>query len=270
MKRSLLCVAVLSLSIPCLVSADELDDAYAALKQAVASKDAAKVKQEAAAAHAAALKWKAPPPADVTDKDAYAARSKYAEEVDTYSEYALYSVAIQSPANTAMDLINALEKQDPKSKYLNEPSVLSVEADYALGRKETGKALALANKLIAVGNEKAPEGVNAASWEGERDNAVGRGHWIAGVIQGEKQQYRDADRNLRAALPFIKGNNAMLAPALFYLGVADYNLAHVLLSKKLMQDAAKFSQQCAAIPGPYQDQAYKNSMTMQTEAAQMR
>lgn len=270
MKRSILFVALLSLSIPCLVSADELDDAYAGLKQAVASKDAAKVKQEAAAAHAAALKWEGPPPADVADKDAYTARGKYAEEVDMYSEYALYSVAIQSPAATGMELVNALEKQNPKSKYLNEPSVLSMEADYALSRKDTGKALALANKLIAVGNEKAPEGVTEAAWENQKNSAAGRGHWIAGVIQGEKQQYRDADKNLRAALPFIKGNNAMMAPALFYLGVANYNLAHALLSKKLMQDAAKFSQQCAAIPGPYQDQAYKNSMTMQNEAAQMR
>lgn len=256
MKRSILCVALLSLSVPCLVNADELDDAYAGLKEAVASKDAAKVKEEAAAAHAAALKWQGPPPADVTDKDAYTARGKYAEEVDMYSEYALYSVAIQSPAAKAMDLINALEKQDPKSKYLNEPSVLSVQADYALGRKDTGKALALANKMIALG-EKDPV-------------AAARGHWIAGVIQGEKQQYRDADKNLRAALPAIKGNNAMMAPALFYLGVANYNLAHALLSKTRMQEAAKFSEQCAAIPGPYQDQAYKNSMTMKTEAAQMR
>jgi hypothetical protein len=270
MKLSVFCVALLSLSLPCLVSADEMDDAYTGLKQAVASKDAAKVKQLAAAAHAAAVKWQGPPPADVADKDAYAARSKYAEEVDMYTEYALYSVAIQSPAATGMDLINALEKQNPKSKYLNEPSVLSVEADYALSRKDTGKALALANKLIAVGNEKAPEGVTEAAWESQRNNAVGRGHWIAGVIQGEKQQYRDADRNLRAALPLIKGNNAMLAPALFYLGIANYNLAHVLLSKTRMQEAAKFSEQCAALPGPYQDQAYKNSMTMKAEADRMR
>lgn len=270
MKLSVVCVALLSLSIPSLVTADELDDAYTGLKQAVASKDAAKVKQLAAAAHTAALKWQAPPPADVTDKDAYTQRAQYAEEVETYSQYALYSVAVQSPAATGADLLNTLEKLYPKSKYLNEPAALTIQADYALSRKDTGRALTLANKLIALGNQKAPEGVAPAAWENERNNAVARGHWIAGVVQGEKQQYRDADRNLRAALPAIKGNNAMMAPALFYLGVANYNLAHVLLSKAKMQEAAKFSEQCAAIPGPYQEQAYRNSMTMKAEADRMR
>jgi hypothetical protein len=46
--------------------ADDMDDALAALKQAEPSKDAAKIKQLAAAVHAAALKLEATPPTSPT------------------------------------------------------------------------------------------------------------------------------------------------------------------------------------------------------------
>ena len=97
MKISALGVALLLLSGPTLAVADELDDALAALKQAEPSKDAAKIKQLAAALHAAAVKLQAPAPADVADKEAYDARAAYAKELDAYSEYALFALASQSP-----------------------------------------------------------------------------------------------------------------------------------------------------------------------------
>ena len=76
--------------------AEELEDALAALKQAEPSKDPAKIKPLAAALHAAAQKLTAPAPADVPDKEAYDARAAYAKELDGYSEYALFSLAVQS------------------------------------------------------------------------------------------------------------------------------------------------------------------------------
>lgn len=251
--------------------ADDMDDALAALKQAEPSKDAAKIKQLAAAVHAAALKLEATPPADVADKDAYDARAKYAKEVDGYSEYALFALAVQSPGPTALDLIATLEKQNPKSQYLEDPGILMIQADNALTRNQLDRALAFANRMIASGNRKAPpEGVSAADWETRRTTALGRGYWIAGVVQGEKNLFKDADRNLRAALPLIKGNNAMMGPALFYLGVANYNIGKATLNKAKMLEAAKFSQDSAAIQGPYQDRAYRNALSIKTEAAQMR
>jgi hypothetical protein len=75
---------------------------------------------------------------------------------------------------------------------------------------------------------------------------------------------------LRAALPLIKGNNPMLGPALFFLGVANYNIGKLTLNKAKMLEAAKFSQDSAAIQGPYQDQAYRNAMNIKTEADHMR
>ena len=44
----------------------------------------------------------------------------YGKEVDAYTEYALYAVAVKSPAAGMVDLIGALEAQNPKSKYLDD------------------------------------------------------------------------------------------------------------------------------------------------------
>jgi hypothetical protein len=269
MRLPALSVALVLIAGSGLAIADELEDAQTALKQALASKDPAKVKQLAAAVHAAAQKMQAPA-ADATDKDASQARADYAKEVDGYSEYALFALAVQVPAATAMDLISTLEKQNPKSKYLDEPEVLSIEADNALGKNQNDRALGFANRLIAVANRKPPEGASAADWETRKTTALSRGYWMAGVIQGQKNLYKDADRNLRAALPLIKGNNAMLGPALFYLGVANYNIGKLTLNKAKVVEAVKFSQESASIPGPYQDQASRNAFNIKAEADKMR
>ncbi len=269
MKLFALSVGLLLIAGPITVLADDLDDALQALKDAEPSKDAAKIKQLAAAAHATAKKWETATAPSDADKESYEARARYAKEVDTYSEYALYALAIQDSKN-APDLTTTLEQENPKSKYLEMPDLLSILADNALSRKQTDRALSYANRIIATAGKKAPEGISDAEWERTKSAALGRGYWIAGVIHGDQGKYKDADRELRAALPLIKGNNAMLGPALFYLGVANYNLSNMTANKAKMVEAAKFSEQAAAIAGPYQDQAYKNSNAMKAQADKMR
>jgi hypothetical protein len=262
MKLAALSVAFLLVAGPARIFADDLDDSYEGLKQAVTAKDYAKVKSLAAAAHTAAKKWEAPAPAD-TDKGSYEARAKYAKEVDAYAEYALYTAALQSPKD-GPELIAALEQQNPKSQYLEEPGALYIQMETAVNRKQQDRAAALAGRLIAATGKKSD--LPAA----DKDAYLGRGYFIMGVTAAEHNKFLDADKNLRAALPLIKGNNAMLGPALFYLGVANYNLANLTASKAKMLEAAKFSEQAAAIPGPTQDQAYKNSLAMKDAAAKLR
>jgi hypothetical protein len=96
------------------------------------------------------------------------------------------------------------------------------------------------------------------------------GYWTAGVIYGERNRYLDADKNLRAALPLIKGNDAMMGPALFYLGIANYNLSKMTMNKGKMVEAANFSQQSASIKWDHADQAYRNALQMKSEADRMR
>ncbi|PWU10841.1 MAG: hypothetical protein C5B51_03705 [Terriglobia bacterium] len=269
MKLSAIGVALFLVAGPAAVWADDLDDALQALKDAQPSKDVAKIKDLAAKAHTVAKKWQEPPPAD-GDKESYEARARYAKDVDTYSEYSLYALAVQSDAKTAGDLVAALEAQNPKSKYLDMPDVLLIQADAALTRKQTDRALALANRMVAAANKKGPDDIPAADWDRTKSSALARGYFILGSVACERNQYKAADTNLRAALPLIKGNNAMMGPALFCLGVVNYNLANMTANKAKMLEAAKFSEQAAAIPGPTQDQAYKNSMAMKAAAEKMR
>jgi hypothetical protein len=257
--------------LPTLLRADDLDDALAALKQAEASKDAAKIKELAVAAHAVAKKYEGPAPADA-EKEAYAARTGYAKDVDHYSEYALYALAIQmrSDPKVAADLINTLEQQNPKSDYLDMPEALAIQADIAVSRKQTDRAIAIANRMIAAANRKPAEGTSAADWERIKGATLGQAYFVIGTGNCERNRFVDSDKALRAALPYIKGNNAMMGPALFCLGVDNYNLANLTNSKARMLEAAKFSEESAAIPGPTQDQAYKNSIAMKQAADRMR
>jgi hypothetical protein len=62
----------------------------------------------------------------------------------------------------------------------------------------------------------------------------------------------------------------MQGPALFYLGMSNYQLGKMTLNKAKMLEAAKFSEQSMAIPGPFQDQARHNSLVIKDEAAKMR
>jgi hypothetical protein len=218
-----------------------------------------------------------------TSKEEWDKHIAYARDVELYAEYALFAV----------ELIGALEGQNPKSKYLENaygayfmalsqtgagsriPAIaekalasfprnedlLLVLADNAMDRKQSDRALS---------NHPKPEEMSAAAWERKRNRALGRGHWIAGMMHSEKAQYMAADQDLRAALPLIKGNDAMTAAALFHLGLAKYQLGKMTLKKAQVLEAVKFSEQAAAFQGPFAQQAWHNAQVMKTEAGRMR
>jgi len=285
------------------VAAGTLEDALQTLKDAVEKKDPALVKKLVADVYPQATQAAAEPaPKDDDEKAAWTNRVEFAKSVEEYAEYALYAVAIQSPPATQVDLISTLEQTNPKSKYLNQAylpylvaldktgagakvlplaekalvnfpeneDLLLVLADSALA-KNPDRALALANRLTAAYNKHSkPEGMAAADWDKKKSAGLGRGYWIAGVVYGAKNQYVNCDKDLRAALPLIQGNAAMLGPALFFLGTANYNLGKMTLNKAKVLEAAKFSEQSAAIPSAYADQARHNALVMKDEASRMR
>ena len=303
MNLSILTLAVVLVGAPAPVAAADLESTFQSLKDAEAKGDAALVKtlavETGAMAKAAAAEAA---PADADEKQAWTDRVKYAQDVQFYTEYALYAVAVKGPAATTVDLMSTLEEQNPKSKYLDQgygtylvaltetgasakipalvekglqnlpenEDLLLVAARNAQA-KQPDKALAYANRLVAAANKHTrPENIAAADWDRKHNISLEYGRWIAGVIHGEKQQYLAADKDLRAALPLLKGNDAMMGPALFHLGMANYNLGKMTNSKAKVLEGAKFSEDCARITGPFTDQAWHNAQVMKTEAAQMR
>jgi len=304
MKLTGFLVAVLLLAGPARGRADQLDDTYQQLKTAVASKDVAQVKKLVSELYPLTCEiTMSQAPQDPDEKQSWTNRVEYAKGIATYAEYALFATAIQSPAPVMIDLLSTLEQQNAKSKYLDEaygrylvalnqtgaaakiPAIadkaiqnfpenedlLLYLADSASTHKQPDRALNYANRLVAaLGKRSKPDSMSAADWDRKKSAALGRGYWIAGVISGERGQYSAADKDLRAALPHIQGNSAMLGPAYFYLGMANYQLGKMTLNKNLLQEAAKFSELSAGIASAYTEQARHNALVMKAEADKMR
>jgi len=300
-KLSALSLAIALLAGPAVAAT--LDEALVSLKDAVAKKDPALVKKLVAETYPQATQAIAEPaPKDDDEKTAWTNRVEFAKSVQEYSEYALYAVAVQSQPATQVDLFSTLEQQSPKSKYMDQAygpylvalnqtgasakvlpiaekglanfpeneDLLLVLADSALA-KNPDRALALANRLTAAFNKHSkPESMAAADWERKKSAGLGHGYWIAGVVSGAKGQWVNCDKDLRAALPLIQGNAAMAGPALFFLGMANYQLGKMTLSKAKVLEAAKFSEQSAAISSAYTEQARHNALVMKDEASKMR
>ena len=283
----------------------DVESGYSMLQEAVAKKDIEQVKKLAAATSAMARKIEEEPaPTAADEKEAYASRIKRASEIQLYTEYALFATATEAEPAAAIDLLTTLEQQNPKSTYLEyggyaryfallrqtnqaakivplaekalaslpeSTDLLATLADAAMAGKQGDRAIGYANRLVsAAAKSKKPDSLPQADFDRQKGAALGRGYWIAGVLYGERNQAFETDRNLRAALPYIRGNDAMMAPALFYLGVANYTLGRQTLNKARVLEAAKFSEQAAAIKSAYAQQAWRNAQGMKDEAAKMR
>lgn len=285
-------------------TSDDLEDALHNLKQADAQKDAAQVKKLAVELCSKTRQiTSAPAPVSNEEKDAWAKSVAYARALEVYAEYALSAAATNASPAMTIELLSTLEQQNPRSKYLDEAyghylvsvsqvgkasqvtaiaekalanfpeneDLLLVLADTSLKREQSGAALGYAKRLVSVLNRHPrPEGLSSSDWDRKRGAALGRGYWMVGFLLSQNTQYFEADKNLRAALPLIKGDETMTASALYFLGVANYHLGKMTMNKAQVLEAAKFSEQAAAFKGPYSQTAWRNAHVMKTEATRMR
>jgi len=282
----------------------ELTDAFQNLKDAVSKNDPALVKKLGGETLTLARQTIATPdPADAAELEAVKKDKAFAREVESYAEYAIYATAVKAEAAVTVDLLATLERLSPKSKYMGEgysayfaalqktgagakipdiaeaalknhpdqEDLLLIMADHALGvHKQTPLAGSYAERLLAaMARHSRPEAMSAADWERKRSLAFSRAYWIAGLAHGEKGEYFQCNKDFRAALPYIKDNPQMLAAAFFYLGVSNYHLGRAAMNRAQILEGAKYSDQCAAIPGAYQRQAWTNAHLMKSEAERM-
>jgi hypothetical protein len=213
-------------------------------------KGATEIKRLAVLVLTEAKKEMGPAPAG-EDKDNWEAHAKYAEGVAEYAEYALYSGSIGAPAATAVDMISTLEAQAPQSKYLTQDAYLVV-ANASL-QSQPDRASAFAKKALT-----APKGAKP-------EQATGDAHWIVGVVAANKKDMATADKELRAALPGIKGQPALEGPAYFFLGEANYQLGRQGMDRAQADQGIKFLLQCALISGQYQQSAASEAQRMKAE-----
>jgi tetratricopeptide (TPR) repeat protein len=288
-------------------SQNDVDKALQNLKSAESVGDPALVKKVAAETLAMARKIEtSPPPSIDADKPGWQSLVDRARAAETYTEYALLTAALTAQPATTVDLIATLEQQNPKSKYLDDAygsyfaalrqtggtakipgiaeaalvnfpdneDVLLELANHAITVKQNDRALHYAGRLVTVMNKRTrPENMTPVAWERKRAATIGVAHYIAGTIDASRNQFVDADKELRAALPFLKDNKeytTLLETSLFYLGVSNFQLGKLYLKKSQVEEAIKFSEQAAAMGGPLSTQATHNVWAMKAEASKMR
>jgi len=276
--------------------ADDLDDAYAQLKDAQSKKDADGVKKWAGETSKAARAETARSKPDDTPEDAWKQRVDFAKQVDTLTEYALATAAIEpglEPAKT-VELVDALLAQNPKSQYMN---VCTATYLAALEKQGAGKSYAGAEKIAAAnpnnddalfslatsGKDKAassaarlltvmrsktkPEGVSEADFEKDKNTKLAYAYYVTGTAAaaGSRPAWVDCDKDLRAGMQYISKTPNLLGTTYFYLGLCNYQLSKLTNDRAKLQEAQKFSEQSAAISGPMQQNASRNAALMKQE-----
>jgi hypothetical protein len=280
--------------------ADDLDDAYAQLKDAQEKRDTDGIKKWAMeTSKAARAESSRAKPAEATD-DAWKQRVDFAKQVDTLTEYALATAAIQPGLDTSkvVDLVDTLLAQNGKSQYLNVCTAAYLAAlekqgagksldgaakivngapnnDDALFTLANGnlskapdKAITYANRLLNVMRTKTkPEGISEADFDKDKTTKLAYGYYIAGTISaaGARPSFPDCDKNLRAGLPYIGKTPGLLGTTYFYLGLCNYQIAKITNDRAKLQEAQKFSEQSAAMAGPMQANASRNAALMKQE-----
>ncbi|MGE5570001.1 MAG: tetratricopeptide repeat protein [Rhodospirillales bacterium] len=239
----------------------------------------------------------APKPSDEDEVEDWKQSVDYAKQLDVYTEYSLYAMALQTPdPQKKIALGDLLEQRNPESQYVpmvaeqrflayiqagdnakavalaektlqrdqsNAEMMLAVASSY-MG-KQNDKVLELTSKAIEVMNTRAkPEGVSDADWENRKKLVTGRANYMQGVLHATSNSWVAADKALRAALPGIADSADMRAEALFYLGLANYRLAEAGDVERA-RDALRFSQECANIPGRFQARARQNVKAIQSQ-----
>ncbi len=271
----------------------DMDGAYFALKAAVAKDDIEQTKKWSARTSEAARKAVAS--AKPTD-DEGKQQLEYAKEVDEYSEYALYVLALKAQPKEEVDLVDTLIKQNPKSQYLPEvatsyfgalskagegakacPAAAKMAVDknaeamlYAAdcswrGNKAEAVVSYAAKAAEAASTRTKREGVSDSDWATQKGALLGSANFYTGVGYTMQMRYGPASKALKAALPAIKGNQQLYAIALFDLGLANYQMGKPLGDKAQMREGLHYFQQSADIASPMQDQASRNAKLVLAE-----
>ncbi len=276
------------------IDPDDPESALQNLKAAEALKDLPAIKKWSATASANARKMASTPqPAKAADVDSWKADVSYARQVDQYSEYALFRVAVESrDPKTTIDFGETLQARNPSSEYMaqtetalfaayrqsgaadkaialaekvlatdqsNEEMMLVVADDYAGKKKDPEKIHLYASRAAEVMAAKpAPQGVAAADWEKHQKDVIGIARYMNGRLYYNEKKWSDTDRELRAALPLVDANTAIKAEVLYYLAFANFSM-------QKPQEAANFYKACTALPGPFQAQAAKNLQAVKSQ-----
>ena len=273
------------------MDADDIDAAHNNLKAAEAKKDPDLIAKWSGQTSQIARKVVASKqPAEADEVEDWKRRVDFAKQLDTYTEYSLYAAALQTADPRKRILLGeALSARSPKSQYMpqvaeiqfgayrqagendkaftfaektletdqsSEDMLAFVAEQYVQKKRNPDKVVAYSAKVVELMNTKPkPQGVSDADWAKKKNTLSGVAHFLSGSTLFEQNKFAAADKELRAGLPQVEGNDQLKAATLFYAGLANYKMNNV-------PDALRFNQQCAAIKSPFQAKANENIRVM--------
>src|SRR5205814_3538285 len=110
----------------------------------------------------------------------------------------------------------------------NEDVLMMVAENYAQKDKEPDKVVAYAEKAILLIDRAAPADKKAALSR--------RASWLVGSISMQQNNYAQADKAIRVALPYLKSDARLTSTALFYLGWANYKIGNIAEAIRFTQE----------------------------------
>jgi tetratricopeptide (TPR) repeat protein len=142
----------------------------------------------------------------------------------------------------------------------NEDALLIVAGSYQDSQKDPQKLASYANRiLVAINRKDPPVEMKDSEWANKKARLTGAAHWMIGAALLQQNQFGAADKSIRIALPYLKGDTRLTSAALFYLGWANYQMHNY-------RDAVRFNEQCMSLKGPYQEQAARNLQVIRAES----
>lgn len=174
----------------------------------------------------------------------------------------LYAAYLQAGENDrAMEIADRALRNDPN----NIDMLMGVAQHHFRKEDARDKVVQYTTQLVRVLETKPrPEHVKEEEWAAKKAQMLGTANYMGGVSSSLLNQHGKADVMLRAALPYLKDNQPVLAAALYLLGLANYRLAESGVRGRAV-DALRFTRQCAAIRSTYQEQALKNIEAIKSE-----
>jgi hypothetical protein len=284
------------------VDPEDPEAALQCLKAAETKKDAASIRKYAVLTSANARKVsESPQPKDADEVKAWKQTVDYANQVDNYTDYALYRAALEATDPKAkVELLEPLQQKTSTGEYAvkgrtqlflayrqvgatdkalavaekilatdqSEEDMLLVVADnYVQTKKDPEKIHAYSAKAAELATAKPkPEGVSDADWAARRNQIAGYAHYLNGKQYSVENKAAQADQEFRKALPAVEASPGLAAikpEILFHLGLFAYGQAKS--SPEKAQESANFFRACAGLKSPFQAKAAANLKAITTE-----
>ena len=277
---------------------NDVDAANNCLKAAEESKDPALIHKYAKLAWdtaEVALKGKKPDAVDTIDWDK---QLDFCRSLKSYAEYTVFALAPKDDREKRAEILKWVEEINPKSAYLKDATqagatttftasaaasadtvksaqqtittdpgnvdALAALAEHANQVGDFGHVLQYTAKLIEVLSGAKPHDLSDSDWKLRRERYLVSALWLNGVNNSLRGNYAQADRSLRAVLPFIRGNTQLLSAGLYHLGYVNYQLAEKGEPNRVFE-GLKYFQECTQLKGNYQEQAHKNIAAIKSE-----